>query len=433
MIILGLLALVVPGVYLMVGYVLAPWFVFDRRVSFWEAMELSRRTVQPHWFKFGGLVLMILLLNLLGALALGVGLLVTIPVSWCALTAAYAARVGFAAGPQPERLEAPAGQEPAAASGQDEQPQPGTGVAEQGLAGRRDWAPALILTGFLVVLTAAGIYFWKVTPPAAPPKPVAGPTQTVKPAAAPLMARIYLERGNAAKDDQQRIRFYSKALEIDPHYATAYNNRGSVHYDRNEFGLALNDYNKAIALRPDYATALNNRGMIYLIKKDYERALNDFDKAIESQPDYVYPYNNRGMVHYRKNDDNQAIIDFSKAIKVKPTYYYSYNNRGNVYYRQKNYKAAINDYTQAISLKPDFSFAYCNRGYVYFAQEDYKKALTDYDRALALKPDYDKAYYRRAILYKKTGAYDKARADYDRAAALNPRWLDAAFPLPEGK
>ena len=131
LIILGLLLLVVPGVYLMVGYILAPWFVLDRRVGFWEAMQLSRRTVQPHWFELFGLFLMIILINLLGALALGVGLLVTIPVSWCALTAAYATRVGFHAEPHPVRGEEPAGQEAAGAPGKDGIPQPAAGVAER--------------------------------------------------------------------------------------------------------------------------------------------------------------------------------------------------------------------------------------------------------------------------------------------------------------
>jgi Tfp pilus assembly protein PilF len=410
MIILGLVALVVPGVYLMVGYALAPWFVLDRRVGFWEAMEMSRKQVQPHWFEFGGLVLKIILLNLLGALALGVGLLVTIPVSWCALSAAFGARVGFAAGPQPA-----------------------TGEAAPGAAGRRDWAPAVILTVFLVALGAAGLYVWTLAPWAGPSKAVTGPTKTVTPGSASLKARIYLEIGNMASNDQQRLTLYSKAIEIDPNYATAYNNRASVHYDRNEYGLALHDYNKAIALRPDYVMALNNRGMIYLIRNDYTRALQDFNKAIESQPDYVYAYNNRGIVYFRENHDDQAIIEFSKAIKIDPHYYYSYNNRGNAYYRQKKYGAAIIDYTHAIRIKPDFSFAYGNRGYAYFAQGDDKRALADYDKALALDPEYAMGYYRRALLYKKTGAYGKARADYDRAAALQPRWLDAAFPLPEGK
>jgi uncharacterized membrane protein len=73
----------------------ASYLVIDRRLDFWPAMELSRRTVNPRWFGYFALVLLVALLNLAGALALGVGLLVTIPLSFCAVTAAYADLFGF--------------------------------------------------------------------------------------------------------------------------------------------------------------------------------------------------------------------------------------------------------------------------------------------------------------------------------------------------
>jgi uncharacterized membrane protein len=87
---IGTLLLIIPGVYLIVAYMFASYLVVDRRLDFWPAMELSRRTVNPRWFGFFAFVLLVALLNLAGAIALGVGLLVTIPVSFCAVTAAYA-------------------------------------------------------------------------------------------------------------------------------------------------------------------------------------------------------------------------------------------------------------------------------------------------------------------------------------------------------
>ena len=53
-------------------------------------MELSRLTVNPRWFAYFAFLLLLSLLNLGGALLLGLGLLVTIPVSFGAVAAAYA-------------------------------------------------------------------------------------------------------------------------------------------------------------------------------------------------------------------------------------------------------------------------------------------------------------------------------------------------------
>lgn len=90
LILLGLVLLVVPGIYLMVGYTFALMLIVDRGLDFWTAMEASRRSVQTRWFKIFGLLLALLLVNLGGCLLLGVGLLITAPFIHCILTVAYA-------------------------------------------------------------------------------------------------------------------------------------------------------------------------------------------------------------------------------------------------------------------------------------------------------------------------------------------------------
>jgi uncharacterized membrane protein len=92
---IGTLLLIIPGIYLAVAYFFASYLVVDRRQDFWPAMELSRRTINPRWFGFFAFMLLLVLLNLAGAIALGVGLLVTIPLSFCAVTVAYAEIFGL--------------------------------------------------------------------------------------------------------------------------------------------------------------------------------------------------------------------------------------------------------------------------------------------------------------------------------------------------
>jgi len=92
---IGTLLLIIPGVYLAVAYMFASYLVVDRRLDFWPAMELSRLTINPRWFGFFAFMLLLILLNLLGALLLGVGLLVTIPLSFCVVTVAFAEIFGL--------------------------------------------------------------------------------------------------------------------------------------------------------------------------------------------------------------------------------------------------------------------------------------------------------------------------------------------------
>jgi hypothetical protein len=86
---IGLILLIIPGIYLLISYMFAVPFVVEKNLDFWNALETSRKLISRNWFGFLGLALLIGLLNLGGALLLGIGLLVTIPWSFCILTAAF--------------------------------------------------------------------------------------------------------------------------------------------------------------------------------------------------------------------------------------------------------------------------------------------------------------------------------------------------------
>ncbi|MCL6621948.1 MAG: zinc ribbon domain-containing protein [Syntrophobacterales bacterium] len=92
---LGLLLLILPGIYLAVAYMFASLILLDRGRDFWPALEESRRAVTPRWFGFFAFFLLLLLLNLAGLLCLGVGLVITFPVTYGAVTAAYARLFGL--------------------------------------------------------------------------------------------------------------------------------------------------------------------------------------------------------------------------------------------------------------------------------------------------------------------------------------------------
>jgi uncharacterized membrane protein len=70
-------------------FMLTPFIVIERAFGPIEAMKESHRLTYGHKWKLLGFTLLLLLINLLGALALIVGLLVTIPVSTLAFVHAY--------------------------------------------------------------------------------------------------------------------------------------------------------------------------------------------------------------------------------------------------------------------------------------------------------------------------------------------------------
>lgn len=85
----GFVLLIVPGVVVALTFMFTTFIVIDRALGPIEAMKESRRITHGHKWTLLGFSLMLVLINLLGILALVVGLLVTIPVSSLALVYAY--------------------------------------------------------------------------------------------------------------------------------------------------------------------------------------------------------------------------------------------------------------------------------------------------------------------------------------------------------
>ncbi|MHC4201358.1 MAG: tetratricopeptide repeat protein [Planctomycetota bacterium] len=61
--------------------------------------------------------------------------------------------------------------------------------------------------------------------------------------------------------------------------------QGNSHMAEHDYDDAIDDFTKAIELHPDLAVAYNNRGMAYAMKRDIDRAMDDFERALELDPD----------------------------------------------------------------------------------------------------------------------------------------------------
>lgn len=70
-------------------YILAPMFVLYRGMTFWDAMESSRKVVSKNYLQFLMLLLVLLVLIIVGFMLCCVGLMVAMPVMYLSLFAAF--------------------------------------------------------------------------------------------------------------------------------------------------------------------------------------------------------------------------------------------------------------------------------------------------------------------------------------------------------
>ncbi|MDX5478640.1 hypothetical protein [Fontibacter flavus] len=81
---LGIIAFIIPGIYLAVAYSFSVLMAIFGGFDFWTALEESRKLITVRWWKFLVFTLVLLVINLLTILTLGLGLLITIPLTFYA-------------------------------------------------------------------------------------------------------------------------------------------------------------------------------------------------------------------------------------------------------------------------------------------------------------------------------------------------------------
>ena len=83
--------------------------------------------------------------------------------------------------------------------------------------------------------------------------------------------------------DRARASFEA-AIKLDPHYAEAYNNLGTLAHTQGDVRLAEKMYKKSLKLKPDAASALKNLGTLYYAERKFKKGDKAYQQAVAIDP-----------------------------------------------------------------------------------------------------------------------------------------------------
>ena len=176
-------------------------------------------------------------------------------------------------------------------------------------------------------------------------------------------AEEWFELGVREIDPEKQVKYYTKALEINPKYDRAWSFKGFALNNLGRYEEAIICYDKLLEINPnDALVALiwNKKCLALNDLKRYEEAIECFDRVLEIKPKDVNAWHNKGIVFINLKRNEEAIKCFDNALEIDPKDV-TWHNKGDALLNLKRYKKAIRCCDKALEINPNFEEAKNNK------------------------------------------------------------------------
>ena len=163
--------------------------------------------------------------------------------------------------------------------------------------------------------------------------------------------RLALKSSTANK----KIEYLSKALELDPNLASAYEKRGMLYYFQEKYDHVIEDFENYTRLAPDDAEGYRMLGMGYLYNGSYEAAIATFTHAFMVDPSLISALCYRAEAYRRGGKNEEALRDSTKVIllgKEARVVADAYITRAKVFGKIGQKKQAVADIRASLQIDP---------------------------------------------------------------------------------
>ena len=131
--------------------------------------------------------------------------------------------------------------------------------------------------------------------------------------------------------------------------------QGTVYLGQGNLQCAIDAFTRAIEKNPSFVEAFNNRGLAYFEQKDLERAREDFLHALELDPENAITNNNLGVFYFNTGEYQKALYYFKRALKYNqlqgPYMASVFRNLSRVYKKLGDMTQSQKAETQAVQIE----------------------------------------------------------------------------------
>jgi len=208
---------------------------------------------------------------------------------------------------------------------------------------------------------------------------------------------VYLCLAVSAAWGQDAIEFYNRGLN------------SSLAYKKIEC------FTKAIQLNPNLAEAYEKRAIHYYLQCQFDKVVRDYTKVIELKPNAVKAYLMRGLAYFKK--------DYGEGYSTEIKNLAFHLGKQKVPEFNKSLEMAIDNFSHAIDLDPQLASAYSYRAKAYRIKGMLEEAVRDSNMVIQLQKDQQstaRAYATLAKIYRKLGQDELSDANFRKSVELDP-------------
>lgn len=157
----------------------------------------------------------------------------------------------------------------------------------------------------------------------------------------------------------KKIQYFTKALELNPGLATAYEKRGLLYYFQGKYSKMMQDFQKLTELEPSKPEAHLMLGLARMKRGSYDHAVESLTRAIGLSPHSARAYGHRAEAYRLKGMVDDAVHDSTKAIEIGDTDQATgraYATRAKAYEQLGQSELAQEDLKKSLRLDPSFFF-----------------------------------------------------------------------------
>jgi Tfp pilus assembly protein PilF len=192
------------------------------------------------------------------------------------------------------------------------------------------------------------------------PQPDPDRSVSVKDLAVPEPARQEVTKGEealSAKNPDEGVKHFEKAIKIYPDYPQAYRLLGEAYLQKQDWQQAESALKHSIELEPKLAASYLDLGGLHNQNKDYPAAEIALKKCLEITPDSPAAQYELAKTYFATGRWQEAAPLAESAVKQMPDLAPAHALLANIRLKQRDAPGALHEYQEYLRLEPEGSLA----------------------------------------------------------------------------